>query len=344
MSPSEIPLETWRHLLELARQIKELAPWEFLWEHNVFGVQEPESGELGFVSVMGALGEYPAVSVYRGPTSLQRFAIIENTDTDPEALLFLSRLMLAFESREVIKAKDRKIFKALGLRFRGRHAWPWFRRFEPLTFPQYLRPEDVPLLQIALEQLLALAPRLREGLLDPYQIPETCLVRVYREGEWVDQEFHFTREDFLERYNLTIRPDLLKAAKRLPQGKRTFEADLLPLLEAPVQEDRETVVWPLLLLLVEHQSGYIIGQQMLSPLPSLHACLENLPIALLKLLLKAPERPRKLLVRLRFGLEVLVPVAFQLGEDLGFQVQQRARLPQMDEVIEELRRWASGFR
>ncbi len=35
-------------------------------EGDVFGVQDPDTGELGFVSVMGMLGEHYAVSVYLG--------------------------------------------------------------------------------------------------------------------------------------------------------------------------------------------------------------------------------------------------------------------------------------
>ena len=47
---------TWRRLYEAAIQVKELAPWEWMFEDEVFGVQDPETGKLGFVSVMGQGG------------------------------------------------------------------------------------------------------------------------------------------------------------------------------------------------------------------------------------------------------------------------------------------------
>jgi hypothetical protein len=50
--------EQWRRLYEAAVGVKELAPWEWMTETDVFGVQDPETQEIGFVSVMGALGEH----------------------------------------------------------------------------------------------------------------------------------------------------------------------------------------------------------------------------------------------------------------------------------------------
>ncbi len=51
-SPS---LEQWQELYSLMGQVKELAPWDCMYEDDVFGVEMPHNGELGFVSVMGSL-------------------------------------------------------------------------------------------------------------------------------------------------------------------------------------------------------------------------------------------------------------------------------------------------
>ena len=53
-------------LCQLAIHIQQMSPWNFMEETDVFGFQDPESGALGFVSVMGRLGEFQAISVYRG--------------------------------------------------------------------------------------------------------------------------------------------------------------------------------------------------------------------------------------------------------------------------------------
>src|SRR5213593_4272275 len=62
--------EEFKVLCQLASFIQQLAPWEFMNETDLFGVKDPDTGELGFVSVMGALGEYTAIAVYRGAEGL----------------------------------------------------------------------------------------------------------------------------------------------------------------------------------------------------------------------------------------------------------------------------------
>ncbi len=42
-------------------------------EVDVFGVQNPETDEIGFVSVMGALGEHLSLALYLGPEGLYSF-------------------------------------------------------------------------------------------------------------------------------------------------------------------------------------------------------------------------------------------------------------------------------
>ena len=66
-------LEQWTRLYELMGIIRELTPWEYMYEHNIFGVQFPEKGDLGFVSVMGNLGEHFAVAVYVGKKGFEGF-------------------------------------------------------------------------------------------------------------------------------------------------------------------------------------------------------------------------------------------------------------------------------
>ena len=52
----ELPTnEQWRRLYETAALVKELSPWKWMTEIDVFDVQDPNTEEIGFVSVMGML-------------------------------------------------------------------------------------------------------------------------------------------------------------------------------------------------------------------------------------------------------------------------------------------------
>lgn len=66
-------LEVWSRLYQAAIRVKELAPWEWMQETDVFAVQRSGTDELGFVSVIGLLGEHYAVAVYRGTEGLYGF-------------------------------------------------------------------------------------------------------------------------------------------------------------------------------------------------------------------------------------------------------------------------------
>lgn len=186
-------LEEWCSLYDATRRVRELAPWEWMAEEDLFGVQNPETGELGFVSVMGALGEHYSVAVYLGARGLYDFLTIEEAGDamPPEAILEVPQLQASFEDRNVLHDQDRKVIKQLGLKFRGRNAWPLFRSFRPGYFPWYLEADEARFLTVVLEQTLDVAPRFRKApaLREPEDTP--YLVRVPRRQDgalvWEDR-------------------------------------------------------------------------------------------------------------------------------------------------------------
>ena len=140
-------MDTWRSLYEATNQIKELAPWQWMFESQVFGVQDPESGKLGFVSVMGQMGEHFAVSFYLGQEGLYGLWTMESSASDdapvpPELFLGVPQLQASFEDRSELRDKDRQVIKDLGLKFRGRQTWPLFRSYRTGFVPWRLRMLD----------------------------------------------------------------------------------------------------------------------------------------------------------------------------------------------------------
>jgi hypothetical protein len=114
-------IREWRGLYESAIRVKEISPWEWMTETDVFGVRSPESGELGFVSVMGLLGEHYAVSLYLGSEGIHGFLDLQEMGpfADPGALIQIPQIQASFENREELEKRDREIIKDLGLKFRG---------------------------------------------------------------------------------------------------------------------------------------------------------------------------------------------------------------------------------
>ncbi len=335
MAEKSPTLTEWRKLYGVALQVKELAPWEWMMEDDLFGVQNPETGELGFVSVMGALGEHLAVAVYLGAAALHNFLEVEDSENEiePQRVMEIPQLQASFEDRGELRQEDRQIIKRLGLKFRGRQAWPLFRSYGPGLMPWFLTAAEARFLTCALEQLLDVAPRFEndELLLWP-EGEDEFLVRVPqpKEGEliWEDKIMPVPQPEptFVP---LQMDFEALERAKGLPHPDREIEVDLV-MLPIPIAEKKERPFLPYLLLIVDGPSKMIVGTEMLQPRPSLEAMWGEVPLNLISTLLRLNFIPS--IVRVRS--ELLIRLLQQLSVELGFQLKQSRELSGVDKAMD----------
>ncbi len=331
-------LDQQRRLYELAVQVKELAPWDWLEESDVFGVQDPDTGDLGFVSVMGMLGAHYAVAVYQGAEGLYGlWEIIEaGPALPPEAIFGVPQLQASFEDREILEPRDRAIIKQLGLKFRGRQAWPMFRSYRPGFFPWFVETGEARLLAHALEQTLDVAPRAKEKrmLLQP-KTDDSYLVRVARrEGprlEWRDRVMRVPPPEPTP-FFMPMDADLLDALKRAPrhQGRAEVDCSLLDTVFQDSQDERP--FFSLLLLVVDRESGFILTTELLKPDPTLEALWESVPLNVARSFARAGFVPVEVAVRNSLLAQLMAP----LGEEVGFRVTISRRLPSLDRAVKEL--------
>src|SRR6266436_6262366 len=68
-------------LFNLAIRVEELAPWRWMEETDLIGIENPETGEIGFISVMGSVGEHEAVALYLGAEGLYEFIDLHTDDS-----------------------------------------------------------------------------------------------------------------------------------------------------------------------------------------------------------------------------------------------------------------------
>src|SRR5205085_8579894 len=141
------------------------APWEWMDESEIFGVESPEDGEIGFVSVMGARGEHLAIGIYLGAEGLYGFWDFQNEghEKEPLALFDIPQLQASFEDREQLKKEDREVIKKLSLKFRGKQNYPMFRSSKSGFMPWFITSKEARFLIYIIEQTLEVAPRVREN-------------------------------------------------------------------------------------------------------------------------------------------------------------------------------------
>ncbi len=336
MTKNTPSLKEWRQLYDIAVQIKQAAPWEWMEETDLFGVQNPETKELGFASVMGTLGEHYAVAVYLGAKGLHGFWSMQEAGPhiSPEQFFEIPQMQASFEDRNELSQKDRKLIKKLGLKFRGRQAWPMFRSYRPGYVPWYLEAAEARFLTHVLTQTLDVALRFEDdpALLEPPD-DETYLVRVAQAEAgsltWSDQLMTVPPPEPAP-ISLQMDVQALAQLKQAPPSGHILEIDFF-LMPAAIQEQKEErPYYPYVLLVVEAQSSFILGTEMLSPEPSLEAMWGLVPMYVVQLMAQAGLRPRQVNVRSALLQDLLQPVA----EELQFKLNQSRRLPGLDEAKE----------
>lgn len=337
-------LDEWRRLYDAASRIHRLAPWTWMEEDELFAVQDPETDRLGFVSIMGALGEHLAVALYLGAKGLDGFWQMHEGGpfTPPEQILLTPHLQASFEDRTELEAEDRSVIKELGLRFRGRQAWPLFRSFRPAYYPWFLDAHEARFLAHALEQVLDVAPRVREDpdLLVPEEDAtdeELYLLRVpTRTGAgltWTDA-YVSAPELELPLIEVSVEYAAMVAAKALPRSQNTLEVDLF-LFPVPIGPRGQRAYFAHGLMTVDSRSGFVFANDLLPPEPSLEAMLGTVPQKFVEHLLLIGQVPQEVHLRSLTLHQVVAPTAAKLGIELRLFTQ----LPALDEARESLERF-----
>ena len=335
---NELPThEEWSRLFEAATKVKALAPWEWMEEADLFGVQDPETGEVYYVSVMGTLGEHLAVAAYPGLKGLAGFWAMHEgmLRQTPEAFLLVPQLQVSFEDRETLSSRDRQLIKDTGFKFRGRQSWPQFRSWRPAHVPWYLEGWEARVLAHILEQALDVAPRFAEnpGLLSPGR--NTYLVRTARDASgvwlWQDSRQIVTApppDDIV----IEIDTGLFDRLRSLPLSKAAIEIGV-SMLPSAVQDGDERPYYPYSVLLVDAKSGFILATELLTPQPSMVAMWGRLAEAVASKLAVYQKLPGKLKV----GTELLAGLLQPLSEELGLKVELAQRLPALEEAQASMR-------
>ena len=340
--------DQWRKLYALAGQIHDMAPWTWMEEVDIFGVTDPDSGATGFVSVMGSAGEHFGIAVYRGAEALHQFMYIQESAEEfgPDValeILEVSQLQLSFEDREFVDKEDRAVIKELGLKFRGRNAWPMFRGTEPGWLPWFISAEEAQYLTVVLEQLVEVAPRLRSpntffDMLDEQRL----LVRTAHKADqkliWEDKIVHveFTEP---ETTPAAIDEALFTNFQKLPAKKMTIEVDLFNSMMPTLNEQKRPFM-PYMLMLVDAKSGMIIGQSLLKPEPDLDSIWANSANSLMGQCVAAlGARPATIHVSNEYLHELLK----QFAKRSGIKIVLRDELPAFEEAVMSMMGMFGGF-
>ncbi len=305
MSEQLPSLEVWKKLYELMAKIKELSPWTWMGEDDIFAVEDLETKEIDFVSVMGAIGEHYSITRYRGEEGLSQFWALHTGDfaTDDQTfqkILEIPQFQASFEERKFLQKEDRKIIKELGLTYQGNNAWPMFRSFQPGFAPWFIDSSAARILINALEQTIDISLQFRDDpdVLTPDDKGGYLLRPCIKKGnkiKWQDSIWYESTAPPSEPIEFLADDIAFKKIESLLQKGTSFEMDILMSL-TPIQEKGEKPYYPYILLFVDINTEMIVAFELIQPLPNLSAMGQKLPSIIANNYLKISFIPRQIYV------------------------------------------------
>ena len=325
-------------LYDLAYRLKELAPWRWMEETDLIGIESPETGEIGFISVMGKNGEYEAVALYLGAEGLYGFIDLHEDDASADGVLQVPHVQAAFSERKYLEKQDRDAIKQLGLKISGTGAWPIFRSYRPGYFPWFVTIAEARFLIHALSQILDVAKRVRDEA-EPFRPTgrveaDGYLMRVSQKTEaglvWEDQVWRVPRPK-PEAIKATVDTDRLDQLKLIQRSDFEVEADLF-LAPGRIGKKDERPLVLYIFMVADRKSGFILGADALTAQVSLSAMHAQVPNSLANILLQGRTVPKTLLVRS----ELLRGLLKLLTQSLNIELRHTNHLPSIDEATEAL--------
>lgn len=161
----EEPL-TWQtaeRLYKLSAEIYALKPWTLLADQDLFLVRDPASGQIGYCSVMGALGEVLSLYVYLGEESYRTFQrVAAGEQLAPEEFLTSQTgISIEFVTLSELTPPDRELLKWFGHPLKRGSRAPMFRTLRSGFHPWYVtEPEAIMLAECMAALMFLCAIRL----------------------------------------------------------------------------------------------------------------------------------------------------------------------------------------
>src|SRR3990167_1021239 len=130
----EVSYQIWRPLYAAVSEFGKLEPWDLMDDDEIFGIQDPATGGMGYACVLGALGEIFDLCVYRGAQGFDFHQRMQKGEVDWDGGDLIGEqdaLMAEFADRQFLGKADLEVIRNLNLQFRGANSWPVFRSYLP---------------------------------------------------------------------------------------------------------------------------------------------------------------------------------------------------------------------
>lgn len=268
---NEATLDEWKELYDIAIKIKDLKPWEYLYDMDIITILLPGADEPVYCSIMGKAGEFFGIGTYVGFDAMNNFYTMAKRDDVPDIQKIRFQddnvLMCHFGNREELTKEELKLVKDLELKFRGKNNWIYFHSFKKGYVPYLLDKEEVLLETEIFKHLFEALKDYVEGNVKINFENGNTLLRMYNKTKnlWTNQEapILLPEPDYPQ---LVLQDELLiERINRQEANKSKIEVDIAYLTGAIRDKKYDVPVMDRLCILAESTSGLIVDQDFIFP-------------------------------------------------------------------------------
>lgn len=320
--------EQWKELFSVANAFKQLKPWTWLDDSQIFAIKHPTHNELIYCSILGASHQEFGLAAYIGQQGLQS---LQQTMTGVsfEELIYNQRsLLVSFSNREELEKEDYQLIKALDLKYRGKKQWPMFRSFSPGYFPWLLNKEEVELLTYLLPLVIKVCKQVQQqpGIIPNYLGQSVSLFHSEGDVELVKTPIVAKQTALISHYSLD-ELELLRIRKEYPKVMIPIELDYF-YLDDPIQETSDTrPFFPIMFLSVETHNQLIVYQDVIHP-----SELTDIPSNIIHMFYHLQAIPNEILIQRDELYAMLQPITQKLGIKLTL-LQQLKIMPKVKKEL-----------
>ncbi len=267
----EADIQIWKELYELAFEIKQRKPWDYLSDMDLIAVHPKGYDEPVYCCIMGSGGEYFAVACYVGQGGLNDLYSIVAAGNSPTPVHYImmsqSNLTCTFGDRDEVSPQQKKIIKELGYRFRGKGNWVYFESYKPGYIPYIPDQQEVRLLMDVYPQLIQAIDSLFAEEIDVDFENGMCLMRRFdaQTGHYINSSVKVPdKEDDQSVYTLSNEVQK-RQLKKKKQNNQHIIMDLCYMKSAVIDKKYDRPVLPQILFVVDWDTELILAADMLHP-------------------------------------------------------------------------------
>jgi hypothetical protein len=318
-----------KKLYALMGRVKELKPWEKLWDSEFVLIEFPGREEPVLCSVMGRDGQCFGIGVYPGFDSIFALTRMAGEEGYPFVSLgYQNWILCQLGARNELFPEERERLKELGISFRGKHDWVFFRKSMPGLLPWYINGEDADLLIETLTCFIDACTAFTEGGIAVDFEADQILTHRYsaKDGKWITEagDMPFIPGGISQ---LKVDAAQVEPLRFKERTKAAIEADILYFPRA-IGENKEGVpVLMRVIVLVDSKTRLVLDQRFLD----LEADKDNLLVNVLFDYIGKYGRPAAVTVRDQFAAAVLEDFCRKIDVPLAHS----RGMPAVDEFVRE---------